>query len=103
LNGHFAEQADFDRQVIGQAVLWRGVVERVDDLPFGGTTLMFRSTNRDIGHLMQVASASFPSSFRLRLFALRTGDVVRVAGPIHATQPHFGPSISATNFWIEQP
>jgi hypothetical protein len=104
LNSHFAEQAEFGHQVIGQGVIWRGVVESVSDSLFGNkTTLIFSSTNKDLQHVMQVASASFPSSFRLRLFALRPGDVVRIAGSIDATQPHAGPSISATNFWLEQP
>jgi hypothetical protein len=65
-----------------------------------GLHLAFSSTNQ--GRIMTLCDASFPPAFRLRLYALVKGDVVRVSGSIKKVLPE-AVYISATNFSLVKP
>jgi len=101
LQARFAERAEFQRAVVGQRIVWQGKALSAFDLDQARSTgLIIASTNRN-GHL-DMALAEFPPSFRLRLFALKRGDVVRVSGVIHSVNED-APRLSATNLWVQTP
>jgi hypothetical protein len=95
LKSRFAEYDDYTKRVVGTPISWDGLVSGVsssgDDV-----CLTLRSPPKRFSCSTLVY---FPNAFRIRLYALKEGDAVRISGLIkEADITHI--LISATNFWL---
>ena len=100
LRDRFAERAAFSREVIGLSIEWQGLVVNVND--HGSTlNLVICSTNKSRG-VWTLCNASFVPSQGSRLYGLRKGDVVWVAGSIEKVHPE-AVYVFGTNFSLGRP
>lgn len=81
LEGHFAEVEEFHRQAAGRRIRWQGLVAHVYSHASGSVGLLLRCGDDDLRSRLLI-TATFPESFRERLFALPAGRLVRVLGTL---------------------
>lgn len=92
LEGRFAELETHERKAVGRKVCWYGFVRSVSSVGEDRViVLLGRGVDDHRGDLVTVR---FPAAgFRERLFALRVGDQIRIAGEIRDTS--LNPTVEA--------
>jgi hypothetical protein len=98
LAGHFSERDEFDKRAVARTVSWEGFVCDVHDRG-EALTLVVGSTATPTNKSC-LCGVEFPPSVRVRLLALKRGDLVRFTGSITQADT---PYISATDFSLQTP